>query len=299
MKPETGAPGPQLLELPGRLLGEKGRIRLMEAGHPNPWWIYTRILSGIYDKPFIIEDGKTRRLHFGLGAIQSSMRIREPDALDFAYTRKMMAFLLFRPDPAHILMVGLGGGSLLKFCHRHLPRTRLTVVEVNPDVIALRGEFNIPDDARVRIVQADAAEYLPGAEGDTDILLLDGFDARGIAPGFEHSAFYRAARRRLATGGVLVANFAGTPEGWSRHLELLREAFSDQVLVARVTAGDNHVAFAFSDGELSLDWTRLEARSAELARRIPLDFRAILKRLAHGAGQQHHALAPSRRAPQS
>ena len=36
-------------------------------------------------------------------------------------------------------MIGLGGGSLVRFCHRHLPHSRMTVVEINPAVVALRG----------------------------------------------------------------------------------------------------------------------------------------------------------------
>ena len=52
------------------------------------------------------------------------MSLDEPDALVTAYTRKMMAFLLFNPAPKRIAMVGLGGGSLAKFCYRNLPKPR-------------------------------------------------------------------------------------------------------------------------------------------------------------------------------
>ena len=44
------------------------------------------------------------------------------------------------------LMIGLGGGSLAKFCHHYLPETRITVVEINPHVIAMRRHFQVPDD---------------------------------------------------------------------------------------------------------------------------------------------------------
>jgi spermidine synthase len=180
-------------------------------------------------------------------------------------------------------MVGLGGGSLAKFCHRHLPRTRLTVVEVDPDVIALRREFNVPDDKRLAIVQADAAEYLPAAEGDTDVLLLDGFDAAGIAPAFLKRGFYRMARRRLRPGGLLVANFAGPRKYWSRHLELLNTAFEGRVHLGTVPGGDNHIAFAFDEPGFSLDWERLEERAGVLAGQFPLDFSALVHSLREGA----------------
>jgi spermidine synthase len=190
---------------------------------------------------------------------------------------------LFVPNPQHVLMVGLGGGSLAKFCHRHLPGTRLTVVEVNPDVIALSAEFQVPNDKRLAIIQADAAEYLPAAEGDTDVLLLDGFDAKGIAPTFLNRDFYRAAYQRLRPGGVLVANFAESRKYWSRHLTMLNEAFAGRVHWGTVPGGGNHIAFAFVDADCALDWERLEERAAALADQLPLDFSAIVASLREGA----------------
>ena len=274
---------PPLLELPGQVAGEPVRVRVLEPAQSDPVALYEQILTGRYARPFILDDGETRQLLFSLDFIQSAMRVDDPFALEFAYTRKMMAFLLFVPDPGHVMMVGLGGGSLAKFCHRHLPGTRLTVVEVNPDVIALREVFDVPDDERLAIIQADAAEYLPAAEGDTDVLLLDGFDAKGIAPTFLDRGFYRAARNRLRPGGLLVANFAGPRKYWSRHLALLNDAFAGRVQVGTVRGGDNHIAFAFAEAGCSLDWDRLEERAGRLAAQFPLDFSAILDSLREGA----------------
>ena len=77
------------------------------------------------------------------------------------YTPKMMAFLLFNPNPEHIAVIGLGGGSLAKFCYRNLSRSRITVVEISQDFIALREEFCIPkDNERFRVVHDDGARYI-------------------------------------------------------------------------------------------------------------------------------------------
>ena len=281
--------------MPGQVSGEPVKVRVLEPAQSDLPGLYKQILAGRYARPFILDDGETRQLLFSLDFIQSAMRIDDPFALEFAYTRKMMAFLLFVPNPRHVLMVGLGGGSLAKFCHRHLPRARLTVVEVNPDVIALRGEFEIPEDERLAIVQADAAEYLPAGEGDTDVLLLDGFDDKGIAPAFLDRGFYRAARKRLRPGGLLVANFAGPRKYWSRHLTLLNEAFEGRVRFGTVPGGDNHIAFA--EAGCSLDWERLEERASRLAKRFPLDFSAILDSLRDGAELRWAKLASAKALP--
>jgi spermidine synthase len=101
------------------------------------------LCRGEISGPFILDTAGTRHLYFDLRAVQSSMRLEEPDALVTAYAQKMMAFLLFNRAPRRIVMIGLGGGSLVKFCHRHLQSTRLTVVEIDPDIIELREWFHI------------------------------------------------------------------------------------------------------------------------------------------------------------
>ena len=71
----------------------------------------------------ILDTSSERCLYFTQANLQSVMSLDEPDALIAAYTRKMMAFLLFNPAPKRITMIGLGGGSLAKFCYRNLPRS--------------------------------------------------------------------------------------------------------------------------------------------------------------------------------
>jgi len=60
----------------------------------------------------IVEEGGVRVLQIGGNAIQSAMRLDAPDRIELDYVRAMMVFLLFRPGPREVLMVGLGGGSM-------------------------------------------------------------------------------------------------------------------------------------------------------------------------------------------
>jgi spermidine synthase len=159
-----------------------------------------------FESPFVRQEGGTKSLHFTLGETQSSMSVDRPDELQIDYTRTMMGFLLLCPRPRSIAMIGLGGGSLVKFCLRHLPSARMTVVENNPHVIALRNEFGVPDDDRLSVVQGDGSAFVREACRQADVLLVDGFDHAGQPPQLCSQAFYDDCQRALAAGGVMAAN---------------------------------------------------------------------------------------------
>ena len=81
-------------------------------------------------------NSQTLSLSFESSLIQSCMRLADPDELVLDYTRAMMSFLLLNPNPAHILMIGLGGGSIHKYVHRHLLGTDITTVELRATLVA-------------------------------------------------------------------------------------------------------------------------------------------------------------------
>lgn len=64
----------------------------------------------------VVDNGDSRSLHFGTYPRQSSMRLSDPAHLALSYTQSMMGCLLLNPIPRRVLVIGLGGGSLVKFC---------------------------------------------------------------------------------------------------------------------------------------------------------------------------------------
>ncbi len=216
----------------------------------------------------ITEEAGLRALHFDQSTIQSVMALGDPDLLVLDYTRAMMSFLLFVPRPRHIVMIGLGGGSLAKHCLRTLPTTRVTVVEIDPAVIALRDQFAIPpDDDRFRVICADGADHVKeAAAGDADVLLVDGFLAGGLPQQLASADFYAACRTMLAPGGVLVLNhWAGDPS-YSVYVTRLRAAFDGRLLAVPAEGGDNRVCFAGRDAPFPPRRALVQERRAALHR---------------------------------
>jgi spermidine synthase len=256
-------------------------LRFLEPPGSCPQALWERLFDGTYDRPFIVDNGRRRFLHFDLDTVQSAMELEHPTRLALAYTRKMMAFLLFNRAPERILLLGLGGGSLAKFCYTHLGPTTLTAIEANPDVIALREEFCIPaNDARFRVIHAEAAAYISDLASCKDVILADACDREGVAPELSSVEFYRNARRCLAPGGVFVTNICGDPDARAAHLVKLRNAFDDEFLTLPVGQTGNIIVLAFREARLSVPWNRLEADASRLKRRYGLDFPRYARRMA-------------------
>ena len=237
-----------LFELPSPFEIELGTVKLLEPPDADAAKLTDQLLNGKYSKPFLIEHDGLITLYFTLSLVQSTMQIARPDLLDLAYTRKMMAFLPFYPRPKAMLLLGMGGGSLAKFCYRHLPRADITVVEIDPDVIAFRDTFKVPQDSdRFRILCDDAAAYIRTHNARTDIIMVDAFDGLGIAPELSNPDFYAEAHRVLSANGILVMNLAGDKAGFEDPLAQLAHVFDDRVLSLKVRDGVNQIVFAVSD----------------------------------------------------
>ena len=180
--------------------------------------------------PFIREYKGVICLHFNVFQVQSEMYKHAPDELVLGYTRTMMDFLFFNEQPRHIGMVGLGGGSMQKYCYRRLPHTTISVAEINPEVIALRDYFFIPkDDQRFRVYCEDGADFVRRQRGHFDVLLVDGFDNKGQPPQLCSQQFYRDCYRSLTSQGLLVVNVC---DGGSVLISRIRRSFRNDVVVA-------------------------------------------------------------------
>jgi spermidine synthase len=242
------------------------------------------LLKGTYRKPFLVEEFNFRSLCFALdGCTQSEMRINDPYELVNEYTRKMMGFLAFQPRPKQILIVGLGGGSLVKYCHRHLPHTKVIAVEIDPDVLAMRSQFFIPpDDDRFQVILADGAAYvaqIADHEEEVSVILVDAFDHAGIASAVVERTFLENTKRLLGSRGVLVMNIVAEVADSERHVSLIKEVFGDSVVVIAVRGDSNLVVFASQTME---DPQRLAmaVRNAErYETRLGLLFPTLIQRL--------------------
>lgn len=266
-------------EIPASYFAEEGTVLVKAPAGTNLMKLAESFRSGEYAKPFVVDDGDSRRLHFDLRYVQSAMNLKDPEELVFAYTQTMMAFLLFHTNPRHVVIVGLGGGSLTKFCYRRLPRTRVTTIEIDEDVIELVELFQMPaPSARMPILHADAIDYFAKTEDTADVVLIDGCDKLGIAAAFCEPEFYRNLHARLNPGGLLVINLIGLEARSLAIQRIVDLAFGGRCMNLSVKGG-NRVLFAFNDPEFAPDWPMIKRRAERLQDDTGLEFMSYARRL--------------------
>ena len=211
--------------------------------------------------PQLQEDEDTLSLHFAFPTIQSRMIKAEPERLDLDYTQTMMGFLLFKSTPEFIAMIGLGGGSIAKYCRRNLPESDFTAVEIAPQVIALRDKFGIPEDGPLfRVILADGAEFIRSKSESYDALLIDGFDSDGQPNQLCSLSFYDDCRNAIRQGGLLVVNLCSDDPACRIYISRIRGAFKEKVIAVEAEEGENIIVFAFKDGNFPPEFEELAAR---------------------------------------
>ena len=238
--------------------------------------------SGLH-APLVFELGNMRSLLANWAFVQSIMSIDDPDRLILDYTRQMMGFLLFHPSPRAIEMIGLGGGSLAKYCSKYLPEASITAVEIDPNVIAIGDQFFMPpEDDRFGIVCEDGAAFVKRDAGTCDVLLVDAFDKNGQPAALCSSEFYRDCHSRLNSGGVFVVNLCDHQWKHASVLSRIRECYGFTIDL-RVKIGMNRVIFAFKDGRAAVHHGTIRRIARDLDQVHPMSFsplaNEILRRL--------------------
>ncbi|MFA7269100.1 MAG: methyltransferase domain-containing protein [Sterolibacterium sp.] len=232
----------------------------------------------------ISEEAGVRSLHFGSEWIQGSMRVRRPFALELAYTREMMACLLLRSDtgwPRRALLIGLGAGSLAKYLYRYLPQTHITAVEIDARIVPLaRQYFSLPDDPqRLKLVIADAADYIVQSGGKFDAIFVDGYGPDGHVAQLDTLEFYEACRTRLSAQGLLTSNLLSRSRGYAACAEKIHVAFQKRSVVFPSLDSGNTIAFGVCGEAVDVSLEEMRAQAILLKQQTGLDLRPTITRL--------------------
>ena len=253
-----------------------------------------RNATGIaHDAVDVSEVDGIRALHLGSVTIQSAMRIKDPFALELAYTRGMMCFLLFTQERhLDVLAIGLGGGSLAKYMHAYCSTIKTTVVELNPKIIQLaRSQFFLPDnDDALEVIEGDGLHYLAQHTDVADVLMIDAFDSNGIPPDFCSQDFFDACANTLNSQGILAINLWGSDKKFDVYLQRIEQSFAGNALILPTGKPGNIAVFGFKyvPADLRIASLREHAKTLELSHKI--EFLQFVEKLVEHNPSNHHRI---------
>ena len=226
----------------------------------------------LYQTILVVKQGRTLCLQFSLRRAQrnqSCLDERRPERMVLAYTRMMMAALLFGPAPQRILVVGVGGGTLPMALTAIYPEAQMDAVEIDPAVVKVaKRHFGFAESERLKVHVEDARVFTRRAvaAGHTyDLILLDAFGAEYI-PEHLMTREYLADTRALLTGnGALAANTFAVSQLYDHESATYFDVFGPFFNLKLPSSG-NRVILA-TKGRLPSLMT-LNARAAELAKSL-------------------------------
>jgi spermidine synthase len=150
-----------------------------------------------------VEDGRVV-LRVG-GVIQSV-------AVDESYESDVWDAMLPQERPANALILGLGGGTIAQFLTQRWGPLPITGVERDPSIALIaRHAFGLEQLPHVRIVVADAFEFVGDCRERYDLICVDLYVAGKMAHGVLDPAFLRAIARLLSPDGTAAFNFWSGP----------------------------------------------------------------------------------------
>lgn len=194
-------------------VGDDRRAGIIEHEVQSPYSrIRIRRLGNIRSMVFVRDNGEE--------AFQSQINVASPHLLRFNYLQHMFTSYLLQPEQKRVLIVGLGGGSMVHFLQKHDSECEVDAVEIDPLVVQLAERFfSLKRSENVRLFVADAFEYFAENETKYDVIYMDAFlkpsettDRTGAPLKMRTLEFYKQLQSRLIEGGSVIFNINPHPD---------------------------------------------------------------------------------------
>jgi SAM-dependent methyltransferase len=142
------------------------------------------------------------------------MYLDDPFETDFEYPGYFHIAVAVAPHASRTLVIGLGGGTVVKRMWRDYPQMQIDAVELDPEVVEVaRYYFAVPEDERIRLIVGDGRGFLGMSNECYDIVIIDAYDDDHVPRPLTTEEFMREAHARMREGGAIAFNLIGAVYG--------------------------------------------------------------------------------------
>lgn len=108
---------------------------------------------------------------------------------------------------ADILILGLGGGDLVRIIRKKYPQARISAVELDPEMIKIaRDFFQIKEGNKLKIINQDAAKSVRETESKFDLIFIDLFIGKNNPSQFRTEEFLKGVAKIKKKNGLIIYN---------------------------------------------------------------------------------------------
>jgi spermidine synthase len=170
--------------------------------------IFSRTLevshSPVNDQISVVDSGMDKTLRVN-GITQSGGYVEK-------LLRKSVAVLAdaHKEDVRNILLLGVGGGTILPLLQTQYPSARIDAVDRDPEILRLgRKYFGLNTYQKISFLVADAREYVlhPGAQLKYGLVIVDLYIGNDVPVFATQAPFLRNVKNTVRDNGMMMMNY--------------------------------------------------------------------------------------------
>ncbi|HWK55150.1 MAG TPA: fused MFS/spermidine synthase [Hyphomicrobiales bacterium] len=227
----------------------------------------------LYRNILVTQDANRLCMRFTITALngqnQSCRFLDDHDKLVFPYAKMVLASLMVQDNPGSILIIGLGGGTLVHTYATLFPEARITIAEIDEAVVRVAEEyFDYQDTPLIHTEAVDARVFIKraGLRGEKyDLVILDAFNGEYIPEHLMTAEFLEEVKQLLPENGMVIANTFSTSRLYAAESNTYQQVFGE-IFNVRMRETGNRIIIASM--QPLPDRATLEARAPALQPRV-------------------------------
>lgn len=189
----------------------------------------------LYRNILVTEDSVRRCMRFTVmeaGGQNQSCRFHDDyDKLVFPYAKMVLTSLLVQDNPQRILIVGLGGGTLVHTYSTLFPEAEILISEIDESVVRVAEKyFDFKTTDKISVVTVDGRIHIKRAalRGEKfDLVILDAFNGDYIPEHLMTAEFLQEVKQLLPPNGMVIANTFSTSRLYDAESNTYQSVFGD------------------------------------------------------------------------
>jgi len=187
-------------------------------------------------KDAVKQEGKTKLKALVLdNLLHSYVNTEDPLYIEYKY-EKIYAEVLrwkFSKDAAfRSLTIGGGGYTFPRYMEAYYPKTRLDVVEIDPEVTKVAyGRLGLPKNTRISTRNTDGRWFVMNCKDKYDVIFIDAYNDLSIPYHLTTKEFAGMLKDLLNPGGIIMTNIIDNFQKGAflpSYMRTLREVFGEK-----------------------------------------------------------------------